>query len=621
MKSSLRACVIAGGLLLAGVTPTTALAGPPDHGPPERPVSVSAPESACSAMAGTVIRANKIGTPQMLRADATVTSAEYFAATEAELTPDGAPVDNAGGSTAVVTPAKPAFCQLVGTIAAVTEGAQPIGFQVNLPTEWNGSSTQFGGGGFNGRLVDSTGYLPIDTNAGDFATPLQQGYMTVSTDAGHLITESPYYDSTDPVERAHSTFDFALNDEMFRNFATDAYKKAHDLGEQIAKAYYGHKPRTQLWVGGSEGGREGLLMAQRFPRDIDGIFVRNPVIGWTGLFANFIETLQAVERDGAAGGFTAADIDLLGRTSAQACDAQDGIADAVLSDYLGCQEPVLQAVRDLQCEQVPAEPGTCFTADQIEVIETVYTPLELGFTLPSGMDTYPGFLFGGEPWSLHTKIGNDPSTSYGDEGYPNYALYGTGAGKFVFGQDADLDVVDDFDRLEYQDRMAEVSAMMDTLDPDLSAFHRHGGKLIVLECSNDYAQSAAMGMQYYESVVDTMGQETVDEFMRLYVSPGTDHGCAGSIDPAVLTEDGMTPYGVDTSSGTANGVPRNVDWFDILEDWVFHGDAPGAAVIATSNSAAPPFEVLAAKPICAYPLIPRYTGGDAARATSYTCQV
>ncbi|KAB2343626.1 tannase/feruloyl esterase family alpha/beta hydrolase [Actinomadura rudentiformis] len=582
-------------------------------------VTVADPQVACAAMRGATIPANKIGTPGMLRADATVTSAVHHAASDAVLTAGRQPVRNAGNSSAVVTPAKPAFCRLTGNIAPVTKGAQPIGFEVNLPTEWNGSSTQFGGGGFNGRLTDATGYISIDANAGDVLTPLMRGYMTVGTDSGHLITASPRYNSPDPVERAGATFDFALNAEMFGNFATDAYKKVHDVAEEIAKDYYGERPRKRLWVGGSEGGREGLLMAQRFPGDIDGVFVRVPVIGWTGLFGNFIATLQAVERNGKAGGFTTADINLLGRMSAHACDSRDGIADAVLSDYRGCQNKILKAVRTLKCTGAP-QPGSCLTAAQLDVVDTVFTRLDLGFTLPSGLDHYPGFLFGGEPWSLATKVGDNPSLSYGDTGYPRYAEYGVGAAKFVFSRNPGLDVVNHFDRAEHRHRMAQVSAMMDTLNPDLSAFNRRGGKLIVLECTADYARSAAMGMEYYDSVVSTMGRATTGTFMRLYVSPGTDHGCGGTIDPATLDADGTTPYGVGTSAGTVNAVPRNVDWFSVLENWALKGRAPGVSVTATANHYAPPFQMLAAKPICAYPLYPRYTGGNAASANSYSCR-
>ena len=180
---SVGACMLAG-VLWTSVSPSVAMAAPGVGEPPAYSVTVAEPEAACGAMHGATIRAAEIGTAEMLRSPATVTSAVYQSATDAVLTPDSAPVNNAGNSTAVVTPAKPAFCQLTGSIAPVTEGAQPIGFQINLPTEWNGSSVQFGGGGFNGRLIDATGYLPIMTNAGDVVTPLMRGYLTVSTTRG-----------------------------------------------------------------------------------------------------------------------------------------------------------------------------------------------------------------------------------------------------------------------------------------------------------------------------------------------------------------------------------------------------------------------------------------------------
>ena len=577
---------------------------------------VQGPAAECADLVGLTIRASQIGTPDMAREDAQVTSAELVEASDAVTTPDGT-ATSPGSTSSVETPAKPQFCQVTGSIAASTEGAEPIGFQVNLPTEWNGAAAQFGGGGFNGALRDATGYISFDTNAGDVVTPLMRGYATVSTDSGHLTTESPRADSTDPVERADATFDFALNDEMFRNFARDAYPKVKDVGDVVVESYYEKGADSWLWFGGSEGGREGLLMAQEFPEEFDGIVVRNPVIGWTGLFSNFINTLHAVERNDKAGAFTEADIDLLARTSSSACDADDGITDGVLSDYGGCQDEVKHAVDNLECEG-GARPGTCLTAAQLRVVDAVYEDLDLGYTLPSGMDSYPGFFFGGESWSLADKVGNDPSIDYGDQGYANYLNYGAGAAKFVFAQDPDTDPLQVEPR-QMKQRFSQVSRLMDTVDPDLSAFRDHGGKLIVLECTNDYAQSAAMGMRYYDSVREELGEAAVDDFFKLYVSPGTDHGCGGSIDPTALDENGVTDSGLTTSTGTRHGVPRNVDWVSLIEAWVDDAQNPGDSIVASANDPATPFAALATKPICAYPNYPRYTGGEPASASSYSC--
>ena len=603
-------------VFLVASTTSVAQASPGDHVGVRGHAERSA-ETKCADLLGMVVPAAQIDGSGLSRNDATVTDAVYKKAADAVVAADGA-ATIPGKTSSVITPAKPDFCQVTGTIAPTSASAQPIGFQVNLPTDWNGSAAQFGGGGFNGVLRDASGYISIDTNAGDVVTPLMRGYLTASTDGGHLTTSSSRYRSPDPVERANAQFDFALDEERFRNFAVEAYPKVKDVAAAIGLDYYGRAAATWLWFGGSEGGREGLLMAQRFPEEFDGIFVRNPVIGWTGLFSNFIETLQAVERDDKAGAFTTPDIELLARTSIAACDELDGVEDGVIDAYQDCQKRTHTAVDRLLCTG-GVDPGRCFTRAQLRVIDVIFRPLHLGFTQPSGLSEYPGFFFGGEAWSMASKVGNDPTLEYGDRGYANYLTYAVGAAKFVFGQDHDLDAVNDYDRAAYRERLGAVSRMMDTVDPDLSRFRDHGGKLIVLECTNDYAQSGAMGMRYHDSVVDQLGMRSVQGFMRTYVSAGTDHGCAGSIDPTTLDKQGRTPYGTSTSPGTENGVPRNVDWVSVLERWVIQDKAPGRQVVATANEPASPYAVLASKPTCAYPLQARYRGGDPTRVHSYTC--
>lgn len=81
-----------------------------------------------------------------------------------------------------------------------------------------------------------------------------------------------------------------------------------------------------------------------------------------------------------------------------------------------------------------------------------------------------------------------------------------GSGKFLYARDPEFDVINNFERAEFEERMGELSTMLDTLDPDLSAFQKHGGKLVVLDSTNDYAQSPVMGMEYYDSVVSRLGQ-------------------------------------------------------------------------------------------------------------------
>jgi feruloyl esterase len=163
----------------------------------------------------------------------------------------------------------PEYCQLLGSIAARTAGADPIRFQVNLPISWNEKALMYGGGGFNGTLI--TGTAPLRDAAAGQPRPLALGYATFGTDSGH---DAATYGTTDPGK-------FALNDEMFDNFAHAAYKKVKDVAEVLVQDYYGRQPKLSYFFGGSEGGREGLMFAQRYPEEFNGIVAVVPVIGWT----------------------------------------------------------------------------------------------------------------------------------------------------------------------------------------------------------------------------------------------------------------------------------------------------------------------------------------------------
>jgi len=140
--------------------------------------------------------------------------------------------------------------------------------------------------------------------------------------------------------------------------------------------------------------------------------------------------------------------------------------------------------------------------------------------------------------------------------------------------------------------MRAVSALMDSTNPDLAAFAARGGKLIISEHMADYAQSPYAGIEYYKTVVERIGQNAADKFVRLYVTPGADH------------------MGI--------GAPSAVDMVEVLSDWVERGNAPGDLVQAT-HELMPPFPVVAMRPMCRYPAFPRYRGGDAAKADTFEC--
>jgi feruloyl esterase len=148
-----------------------------------------------------------------------------------------------------------------------------------------------------------------------------------------------------------------------------------------------------------------------------------------------------------------------------------------------------------------------------------------------------------------------------------------------------------------------VSALMDSTNPDLSAFLKRGGKLIMRENTGDMAQSPRAGFQYYESVVAKMGAADVERFMRLYVSPASNHS------------------GTAASLTTGEAVPTTYDLLSELDRWVTAGTAPADSLVQVRNAATAPYATLASRPMCRYPNYPQYVAGDTKLAASYRCAV
>jgi feruloyl esterase len=161
----------------------------------------------------------------------------------------------------------------------------------------------------------------------------------------------------------------------------------------------------------------------------------------------------------------------------------------------------------------------------------------------------------------------------------------------------------DFKPANYRARLQELSELLDASNPDLSAFRRRGGKLILKVNTTDYTANPRWSYAYYDKVVSTMKQPVVDEFMRFYVAVGIFHN----------RNIGRNPI-------TNEIVPSYVDFIGMLDDWVERGKAPADAPVLTSMDTAPPFAVHASLPMCRYPLYPRYRGqGDVKDAVNYIC--
>jgi hypothetical protein len=474
----------------------------------------------------------------------------------------------------------PDHCKVLGDIAARTSHAERIHFQLNLPVAWNQKALMYGGGGFNGVLI--TGLMPLrDAPAGE-PVPLAKGYATYGTDSGHDGAGHP----ADPAR-------FALDDEMFENFAFASYKKVKDTASVLMQRYYRRKPSLQYFFGGSEGEREGLMLAQRFPDDFDGIVSVVPVIHWNGLFNGFVSFTKPQYNGGM---LNAAKTRLIAAAANNACDALDGAADGVIQNYLAC--PARFDVQALRCPGGTEAGDACLSDTQIATLTGAFAPTVMPFAMVNGL-TFGGEIQPGEGIERWVSDGKTPGvTSVQTEA--RVVVYGTSYARNVITRDPGFDVRR-FDAARFKDRILRVSAMMDSTDPDLSAFLRRGGKLILREDTGDMAQSPLAGMQYYDSVVARMGRDKVETFMRLYVSPASSHG------------------GGAVSLTTGTPVPTTHDLLATLDHWVASGTAPADALVQVRNETAAPFRTLSSRPMCRYPHYPYYVGGDALKAESYRC--
>ena len=229
------------------------------------------------------------------------------AASDIGLPSGGATITSAQTATVPADPINPAstrdYCKVLGEVLPVDPNAPPVNFEVNLPAQWNGKAVQYGGGGSNGVLI--TGLAPLRDARRDTPVPVARGFVTWGTDSGH-----------DNKKLSHPRA-FALNDESLVNMAYASYKKTHDVGVRIARAFYDRAPAKMYFYGGSEGGREALLMAQRFPADFDGIVSVVPVLNYTS--ANLMRAeLGRLQRDG--GWINPAKVKLIHNAVNAACD-------------------------------------------------------------------------------------------------------------------------------------------------------------------------------------------------------------------------------------------------------------------------------------------------------------
>ena len=448
-----------------------------------------------------------------------------------------------------------AHCKVTGVVAPAAR------FALLLPERWNGGLFMGGGGGFVGTIEN------------DAESTVNAGYATVGTDTGHRGTELQA--------------SWALNHERrLLDYGHLAVHRTATAAKAIVRAYYGRNPAHSYFLGCSNGGRQAMMEAQRYPADFDGIVAGAPALDFTGIAAQFVRDTQIAYPDPArlTPLFSRDNLAFLERTILASCDTLDGVLDGVLEDPRRCK---------LTASSLPACAGdrpasTCFTQAQREALGGLYAPVTSGTRV-----IRPGQPFGGEgdPDGWQTWItGGNPSV-LAEAGMPSLQMaFGTEFFKYlIFNNPAWQYSRYDLATWNTTTPWQRVSAMVDATSLDLASFRSMGHKIVMWHGWSDPAITALGSIDYYERV-QRRDPATAD-FFRLFLMPGVLH-CSGGAGP------------------------DHADWASAIAGWVERGDPPDR-VIATkiANGA-----IVRARPVCPYPQHAVYTAGNTDAADSFVCR-
>ena len=341
----------------ASTTPPAGTTTPPDNQPDNPPTQPVQPVVGCAAFMGMSLPASAISQPTQ---GATVISATAVAATDA---------GNVLGD----------YCAVRGTIQPVDPSASVINFAVNLPNSWNQKTIHFGGGGFDGVLIDGT--EPVRFGPADKPAPLALGYATYGDDSGHQsgsITDGA----------------FAANDEQLANYGGLSLKKTHDVAQALVFVRYAVKPRHAYFLGTSTGGRDAMSYIQRWPLDYDGVIANEPALNYTGTRLSNVAVGRALYSNGGVGWMNVAKTLMVQRTVLQACDKLDGAADGIVSNVESCRQLNAPLLASMRCTGGTDTGNTCLSDAQIATVQAIESPLNFTtYTLGNGVTRAGGYNF------------------------------------------------------------------------------------------------------------------------------------------------------------------------------------------------------------------------------------
>jgi feruloyl esterase len=469
----------------------------------------------------------------------------------------------------------PAHCEVKG-VARPTSDSE-IKFEVWLPVSgWNGKFQQVGNGGWAGSIPTQS-----------MVEPLRRGYATAGTDDGHSAGPGAIWAMGHP----EKLIDFG-------------YRAVHETSEQskaIIRAFYGKAESFAYFVGCSDGGREALMEAQRYPDDFNGIIAGAPANFWTYLLTEAVWNAQALASPESF--IPPSKLPAIQKAAVEACDTIDGVKDGVIEDPRRCHfNPDI-----LTCKG--ADGPDCLTGPQVEALKRIYE----GPKNPrSGEQVFPGFSPGTEAvpgnwalWITGTAPGRSLQFMFGNTFYQHVVFEDLKWDYRALNFDGDVKLADQ-----------KAKQVLNSDNPDLRPFRARGGKLIQYHGWGDAAIPPLSSILYYGQVRSSLMKNRdagakareVGDFYRLFMVPGMGH-CAGGL--------GANNFG---NFGVSSAPPDpDHDIVSALERWVEKGVAP-ARIVASGYVDGNPSKGAITRPLCPYPTVAHWKGtGSTNDAGNFEC--
>jgi len=477
----------------------------------------------------------------------------------------------------------PRHCEVNG-VARPTSDSEIL-FTLWLPPadQWNGKYMQRGNGGWAGSIQPMVLYRPLTL-----------GYAVSATDDGHE-TQGIMPNTNWAIGHPEKLIDFG-------------YRALHEtarISKVVLQAYYGKTESHDYFAGCSDGGREALMEAERYPEDFDGIIAGAPANNWTHHFTGFLWNELALDLQPESK-IPPEKLPAIQKAALAQCDAIDGVKDGLIEDPRACHfDPSV-----LLCHG--ADTPECLTQPQLDAIEKIYSGPRSPTT---GQQIYPGYEPGSEAepggWSLWILGPGHPAFA---NSFFSGAVYEDPKWDW---RSADID-------RELLAADQKTAAILNSHNPDLRSFRDHGGKLIQYHGWSDSAIAPRDSIAFYETVRAFLDRypdprssapNDIQGFYRLFMVPGMQH-CAGG--------QGPTSFG-NNDAPPADGAPEDAehDVMLALDRWVTQGVAPdkliGTGRIGVDAAAKQPGTPIT-RPLCPYPAVAHYKGqGDSNSAENFAC--